>query len=150
MIAPNRNLHKEGDLSFYKNAKGGKSGKRHVFCFTDLIMLTSRKDDKKFVHKLSISLDGCKITVLANSQRLFLNKNLQKIWSNYFFFKDLKNAFELHQAKNRGILACDTAAEASDWVNAIRGLIKEYQKRKIREVKEAQEKGKVSSSSLTY
>lgn len=122
LIAPNRNLHKEDDLNFFKTQKSKHPEKRHVFCFTDLIMLTTKKDDKKFVHKVSISLDGCKITVLANSQHI-------------------KNAFELQQAKNKVILACESEREAAEWVNAIKGLIKEYQKRKIREVKEAQEKG---------
>ena len=107
-------------------------------------MLTTKKDDKKFVHKVSISLDGCKITVLANSQRklsLFCFSTKNSKYNKKKMTIDIKNAFELQQAKNKVILACETERDAADWVNAIKGLIKEYQKRKIREVKEAQEKG---------
>src|SRR3990167_6219865 len=107
-------------------------------------MLKTKKDDKKFVHKVSISLDGCKITVLANSQRklsLFCFSTKNSKYNKKKMTIDIKNAFELQQAKNNVILACETERDAADWVNAIKGLIKEYQKRKIREVKEAQEKG---------
>jgi hypothetical protein len=68
-VAPGRYLQKEGDLSFYKNSKTKHPEKRHVFFFTDLIMLTTKKGDKKFEHKLSLPLESLTLTVLANSNR---------------------------------------------------------------------------------
>ena len=70
LVAPNRNLQKEGDLNFYKTAKS-KNEKRHVFFFSDMIMLTIRKGEKKFEHKLSISFEDCTLTVLADSSSRF-------------------------------------------------------------------------------
>ena len=67
LVAPNRNLQKEGDLNFYKSAKTKNPEKRHVFFLSDLIILTIRKGEKRFEHKLSIPLENCTLTVLADS-----------------------------------------------------------------------------------
>lgn len=126
LVAPNRSLQKEGDLNFYKNSKAKHAEKRHVFFFTDLILLTVRKGEKKFEHKLSVPLEGCRITVLADSSYI-------------------KHSFELTQGEKKHmvkcILGCDTPKESNEWVKNIKGLIKEYQKRKISELKKLQEKG---------
>jgi len=126
LVAPNRNLQKEGDLSFYKSAKTKNPEKRHVFFLSDLIILTVRKGEKKFEHKLSIPLENCTLTVLADSSYI-------------------KNSFELVQGEKKHkvkcILGCDTAKESHEWVKNIKGLIKEYQKRKFSELKKMQEQG---------
>jgi hypothetical protein len=67
LVAPGRYLQKEGDLNFYKNAKSKHPEKRHVFFFTDSIMLTTRKGEKKFEHKLSLPIESLTLIVLANS-----------------------------------------------------------------------------------
>ena len=69
LVAPGRNLQKEGDLNFFKSHKSKHSEKRHVFFFSDLILLSVKKGEKKFEHKLSVSLENCTLTVLADSTR---------------------------------------------------------------------------------
>lgn len=126
LVAPNRNLQKEGDLNFYKSSKSKHPEKRHVFFFSDLILLTVRKGEKKFEHKLSVPLENCTLTVLADSSHI-------------------KNSFELVQGEKKHqvkcILGCDTPKESNDWVRNIKQLIKEYQKRKFSELKKLQDQG---------
>jgi len=126
LVAPGRNLQKEGDLSFYKSSKSKHAEKRHVFFFSDLILLTIKRGEKKFEHKLSVSLENCTLTVLADSSHI-------------------KNAFELVQGEKKHtvkcILGCDTPKECHEWVRNIKGLIKEYQKRKFNELRKLQEAG---------
>mmetsp|Transcript_32457 Transcript_32457/g.55527 ORF Transcript_32457/g.55527 Transcript_32457/m.55527 type:complete len:564 (+) Transcript_32457:74-1765(+) len=132
LVAPNRNLQKEGDLDFYKSSKSKHPEKRHVFFFSDLILLTIKKGEKKFEHKLSVPLENCTLTVLADSSYI-------------------KNSFELVQGEKKHqvkcILGCDTKQECSDWVKNIKGLIKEYQKRKFSELKKLQDQGLTPISS---
>mmetsp|Transcript_124780 Transcript_124780/g.186397 ORF Transcript_124780/g.186397 Transcript_124780/m.186397 type:complete len:518 (-) Transcript_124780:63-1616(-) len=123
LVAPGRNYVKEGEMSFYKSQKSKTAEKRHVFFFTDLILLTNRKGEKKFDHKLSVDLDSCKLVVLADSSHI-------------------KNAFEL-QTPNKSkkcILSGGSADESNQWIKEIRGLIKSYQKKKLREMGEAKKK----------
>uniref|UniRef100_A0A7S4M713 DH domain-containing protein n=1 Tax=Vannella robusta TaxID=1487602 RepID=A0A7S4M713_9EUKA len=124
LVAPGRNYVKEGELSFYKSQKSKSPEKRHVFFFTDLIVLTNRKGEKKFEHKLSVDLDSCKLVVLADSSHI-------------------KNAFELQTGnKSKKCILCGESAEQSNqWIKEIRGLIKSYQKKKLREIEEARKKG---------
>jgi len=125
LVAPGRYYVKEGELTFYKSAKSRNGEKRHVFFFTDLIILTNRKGEKKFDHKLSIDLDSCKLIVIADS--------------NY-----IKNAFELNTGNKhkKCILSGESAAESNLWIKEIRGLIKSYQKRKLLEMEEQKKKKK--------
>ena len=67
LVNPGRNYVKEGELSFYKSQKSKSAEKRHVFFFTDLILLTNRKGEKRFEHKLWVDLDSCVLVVLADS-----------------------------------------------------------------------------------
>ena len=62
----------EGELLFFKSEKSKSPEKRHVFFFTDLIVLTSKKGEKKFEHKLSVPMQSCRLVVLADSSRLYL------------------------------------------------------------------------------
>lgn len=74
MVSHGRYYVKEGELFFYKSQKSKSSEKRHVFFFTDLILLTHRKGEKRFEHKLSVDLDSCTLVVLADtSRKFFLN-----------------------------------------------------------------------------
>jgi len=102
------------------------------FFFTDLIILTIRKGEKKFDHKLSVPLDACTLVVLADSPHI-------------------KNAFELSQKQlsKKCILTGQSADESNKWIREIRGLIKGYQKKKLREIAELKQKGltPISSSS---
>lgn len=126
LVAPGRNFKKEGELSYYKSSKSKHAEKRHVFFFSDLILVTIKRGEKKFEHKLSISLENCTLTVLADSTHI-------------------KNSFELVQGKKKHavkcILGCDTPKECHEWVRNIKQLIKEYQKRKLNEIKKLQERG---------
>lgn len=126
LVAPGRNYVKEGELTFYKSQKSKSGEKRHVFFFTDLILLTNRKGEKKFDHKLSVDLDSCKLVVLADSSHI-------------------KNAFELQTGNKhkKCILSGESAAESNLWIKEIRGLIKSYQKRKLREMEDQKKKGLV-------
>jgi len=124
LVAPGRRLHKEGDLMYYKSAKTKHPEKRHVFFFSDLIMLTTKKGDKKFEHKMSVPLEDCKLIVLADSQYI-------------------KNAFELHQkqvTRHKCILSDSSADEIKFWVKEIKTLIREYQRKRLRELAEAKKK----------
>jgi len=96
------------------------------FFFTDLILLTNRKGEKKFDHKLSVDLDSCKLVVLADSSHI-------------------KNACELQTGNKhkKCILSGESAAESNLWIKEIRGLIKSYQKRKLREMEDQKKKGLV-------
>lgn len=122
LVAPGRRLHKEEDLQYYKSSKTKHPEKRHVFFFSDLILLTVKKGNK-FEHKMSIPLESCKLIVLADSQ-------------------NIKNAFELSQKqmKHKCILSGETPEEINFWVKEIKLLIKEYQKKQLRELAEAKKK----------
>jgi hypothetical protein len=67
LVEPGRRYHKEGDLMFFKSMNAPKGEKRHVFFFSDLIVLTVRKGERRFEHKMSIPLESCKFIVLADS-----------------------------------------------------------------------------------
>lgn len=130
LVAPGRRLHKEGDLMYYKSAKTKHPEKRHVFFFSDLIMLTTKKGDKKFEHKMSVPLEDCKLIVLADSPYI-------------------KNAFELHQkqvTRHKCILSSSSADEIKFWVKEIKTLIREYQKKRLRELAEAKKKAEQMSA----
>lgn len=121
LVAPGRNYVKEGELTQYKSAKSKSGEKRHVFFFTDLILLTLRRGEKRFEHKLSVDLDSCKLVVLADSSYI-------------------KNSFELstgdsHPKGKKCILSGETPDESNQWIKEIRGLIKSYQKRKLEDMK---------------
>ena len=68
-----------------------------------------------------------------------------------FKYLDIKNSFELVQGEKKHqvkcILGCDTKQECNDWVKNIKGLIKEYQKRKFSELKKLQDQGLTPISS---
>jgi hypothetical protein len=67
LVSPGRRLTKEGDLLFYKNQKSKHGERRHVFFFSDLILITSKKGERRFEAKLQIPLDNCKIIVVGDS-----------------------------------------------------------------------------------
>ena len=60
-------------------------------------------------------------------------------------YSAIKNSFELEQGEKKHrvkcILGCDTPKECNEWVKNIKGLIKEYQKRKFTELKKLQDQG---------
>jgi len=122
LVSPGRNYVKEGELTTYKSAKSKSGEKRHVFFFTDLILLTIKRGEKRFEHKLSVDLDSCVLVVIADSSYI-------------------KNAFEL-QPKGKSkkcILSGNTPEESNQWIKEIRGLIKNYQKKKLEEMKRSQQ-----------
>jgi len=114
LVAPGRKFVKEGELTFYKSPKSKNGEKRTVFFFTDLILLTTKKNDKKYEHKLSVPIDSCKLIVIADSNHL-------------------KNAFELQQKQlqKKCILAGENQQESGLWIKEIRALIKGYQKKQL-------------------
>ena len=155
LVAAGRYYVKEGELTYHKKAKSKSGEKRHVFFFTDLILLTVRKGEKKFEHKLSVPLDSCTLIVLANSNRLFSPLfltfySILFIYSFSLLSADLKNAFELTQKQltKKCILSGETADESNLWVKEIRALIKGYQKRKLRELEDQKKKGNAPSAEL--
>jgi hypothetical protein len=99
LVAPGRNYVKEGELTQYKSAKAKSGEKRHVFFFTDLILLTLKRGEKKFEHKVSVDLDSCKLVVLADSSR---KQNL---------FRSIISAFSLtvRWQTSKTLLNCPTA-----------------------------------------
>ena len=116
-----------------------------MFFFTDLILLTLRRGEKRFEHKLSVDLDSCKLVVLADSSCTYRKSPLSLSPPTHPPFPsprlDIKNSFELSTGESKGkkcILSGETPEESNQWIKEIRGLIKSYQKRKLEDMKRNQ------------
>lgn len=122
LVAPGRRLHREGDIKYHKSNKA-KGETRHIFVLSDMLVLTTKKGTDKYEHKMSVYLDDCKLIVMADNQHI-------------------QNAFEMSQAmlKHKCIFSFDTVEDLNSWVKEIKLLIKEFQKKKLRDLAEAKKK----------
>lgn len=53
---------------YFKSSKSKHGEKRHVFVFSDLIVLTTKKGSNKYDHKLSVSLDDAKLITHSHAE----------------------------------------------------------------------------------
>ena len=128
LVAPGRRLHREGDIKWHKSAKS-KGEMRHVFVLSDMLLLTTSKGTDKYDFKMIAPLDDCKLIVCADSTHL-------------------QNAFEITGPllKHKCFLSFDTVAELNSWVKDIKRLIKEFQKKKLRDLAEAKKRAESGNS----
>jgi len=122
LVTPNRRLHKEGEVQYHRTDKN-KGETRYAFVLSDLIVLCQKKSgisgSEKYEFKMSISLDKCKLVVMADNA-------------------GISNAFQLEQEslKHKCILSLPTLQEMNLWIRDIKSLIKEFQKRQLRDFQE--------------
>jgi len=121
LVAPNRRLHREGEVYWHKNAKS-KGEPRHLFLFSDLIVLTVSKGTDRWEHKMTVKLDNCKLIFNAEGDGRKATLELDQ--------KELKHGC---------ILSTDTGVELNEWMRDIRVQVKEFQRRQLLEMQKAQQ-----------
>jgi len=130
LIAPNRRLHFEGDLDLHKSFKS-KGEPRHIFLFSDLIVLTVQKAADRWEHKLSVKLDQC---------RLIVGSEIESRASFELIQKDLKT---------KCILSAIDTGDVNQWIKEIRIRTKEFQKRQLLDIQKQQQQQQQQQQKLS-
>lgn len=128
LLSPSRRYVMEGDLHFVKD-KHSDGRERHVFLFSDLILVTSRKGKEKLKYRFEIDLDGASMINLSDT-------------------KKITNAFEVTREEGgkdkRWVFMCASPDMKKEWAAAVNTQIKEFKKvaiRKLRSISSARPLG---------
>jgi hypothetical protein len=68
LVEPGRKMQREGDINYHKSTTS-KAEAMHAFLLSDLFLIVQCKS-ARFEYKLWVSLDDCRLIVLADSYRM--------------------------------------------------------------------------------
>jgi RhoGEF domain/PH domain len=136
LATPHRFFHREGELMLYRG-KSKSLQPRYLYLFNDLILLMRVKsvDDKtrKMHYEMRgrADLDRAKVVDISDDNDI----------------GNLKHAFEITLEKNQFVLSAKSKAEKNQWLNDIKKNVKEFQKEKLRRMKNNSQSGGGAQSS---
>eukprot|EP01102_Stenamoeba_stenopodia_P000594 TRINITY_DN10579_c0_g1_i1.p1 TRINITY_DN10579_c0_g1~~TRINITY_DN10579_c0_g1_i1.p1 ORF type:complete len:565 (+),score=123.64 TRINITY_DN10579_c0_g1_i1:137-1831(+) len=128
LVTPSRRFIREGNLILSFKAKG-KGRKRRCYLFNDLILYAKlRNKSKTLVYGGKFPLEVTRVVDCSDTP-------------------DMKNFFELLERSSNAscYLSASTYEEKKEWMRAIKSIIKEYQKKEVREYKPGSRIGRTIS-----